>query len=1074
MISEIVIRGFGIFSQEHLGDLPRGLIILSGDNESGKSTLKRFLKSALYGMEGKKGPIDKPLGTGTHGGLLRVIMNNGRSCQFILKGRKVQVHDPDGSTIDHSPQELLGGVDERLFSRIFCLGLEDLWEGEDRILDEDNLRSRIFAASSGLGHFSISRALSGLKDELSGISKWTSARKNTLLDEMEHKLHDIQKEMSALGDLSSLYVRLREEKKALEVQIRSLQDNIGTARFRSIEMKRLDNLIEPYQSLKRIEETMEGLKGAEKFPSSGKERYQVLKDRLMRTRAEINHLIKTEEDLGKRIREVKPIHKILQDRARMEEMTEHKVRLEEKLETLADLRSEKRELDRELCALLEAISRDWDLDDLEKADISMASAGEVEEFLKDLAGLKERKDRINGVLEEIELSHNNVFQEYHACGERLSSLEEDQDQESSRIQLENALKSLDALGHLSREHSLVEERIDMEQGRLNALSLDLERSEDQMEAPWILPLFLPSATFIVSGILFLPFFPGGGLDFPFSPFYPLFALCLSFALLVLRVHQKKRRDDFLEKQEVRGASFRNEMESSRKGLALLFQRAEELKSQLAFHCHNSGISMDFSSMDLDQRKIFLERSLSRVAIIEDTRSELTLLHEKLQKLSARKESVQKELSLLEEKMDSCYSDWTAWLREHDLPPELTPQLFDSFLQHIRTARKHYRNRQDITGRINGLEDYIAHLDKSSSDLLVSWGMERELSLSDRLNTIIYVFQEEEAKRELVGSLEKELDSVCEKLEKCRQEEKILLENMENIFRGTGVCDEEEFFSLHQDHLRFMELKEQSLQLKARLAGIAGSECSLREVSPSLENCNRSDLEKELLQLDRDIVGMEKDLSEKHQSLGQLEDRIRQLSIDRRQTVLSQEKELLMTEARELSRKWVLMAMTRAFLEKAVQIHEKQRQPKVISKASEYLGTITGGRYSLHSSMKDRSIILEEKENRTWKGVTTWSSGLADQAYIAVRLSLAELLNQNREPLPIILDDVHVRFDRSRQEGLAEVLLDIAGKRQIFFFSCDSGFQHIVRKVVSNGQMRSAPVNVLYCTLQDGKISPVGS
>nr|HPI98671.1 AAA family ATPase [Synergistales bacterium] len=504
---------------------------------------------------------------------------------------KVHSHDADGHSVDLSPQHLLGGVDERLFSRIFCLGLEDLWEGEDRILDEDNLRSRIFAASSGLGHFSISRALSGLKDDLSEISKWTSARRNTLLDEIEHKLGEIQREISSLGDLSSMYVRLREERKALEDHIGSLRENIEVSRFRKIEMKRLDNLIEPYQSLKRTEEMMGELGRAEKFPSSGRERYQALKDRFLTTRVELNRLLKTEEDLRNRIHRVQLSDKILQDRGRVEEMAEHKVRLEEKLEKLADLRSEKRDLDRELFSLLDIISRGWDLDDLEKADISMASAGEAAEFLKDLNGLNERKNRITGVLEEIELSHNEVFQEYHACAERLSSLEEDQDPEIHRVSLEKALQSLDALRYLSREHDLVEERILMEQTRLNDLSGDLERSLEGMERPWVMPLSLPSAALILSAVLSLQFLPVDSIDLLLPPVIPVAAFGISLGLLALRMYQGMKRRDFMKEREGRDSALRQEIEGSRKELALLFQRSEELKSQLAFHCNNSGISM---------------------------------------------------------------------------------------------------------------------------------------------------------------------------------------------------------------------------------------------------------------------------------------------------------------------------------------------------------------------------------------------------------------------------------------------------------------------------------------------------
>mgnify|MGYP002744582844 FL=1 len=65
----------------------------------------------------------------------------------------------------------------------------------------------------------------------------------------------------------------------------------------------------------------------------------------------------------------------------------------------------------------------------------------------------------------------------------------------------------------------------------------------------------------------------------------------------------------------------------------------------------------------------------------------------------------------------------------------------------------------------------------------------------------------------------------------------------------------------------------------------------------------------------------------------------------------------------------------------------------------------------------------------------WSSGLADQVYLALRLALAKVFSYQVESLPIILDDILVRFDENRQRSALELLAEIGKNQQIWLFTC---------------------------------------
>ena len=65
--------------------------------------------------------------------------------------------------------------------------------------------------------------------------------------------------------------------------------------------------------------------------------------------------------------------------------------------------------------------------------------------------------------------------------------------------------------------------------------------------------------------------------------------------------------------------------------------------------------------------------------------------------------------------------------------------------------------------------------------------------------------------------------------------------------------------------------------------------------------------------------------------------------------------------------------------------------------------------------------------------------LADQVYLALRLALAKVFSYQVESLPIILDDILVRFDENRQRSALELLAEIGKNQQIWLFTCQRSY-----------------------------------
>ncbi|MBO5908463.1 MAG: AAA family ATPase [Clostridia bacterium] len=69
-----------------------------------------------------------------------------------------------------------------------------------------------------------------------------------------------------------------------------------------------------------------------------------------------------------------------------------------------------------------------------------------------------------------------------------------------------------------------------------------------------------------------------------------------------------------------------------------------------------------------------------------------------------------------------------------------------------------------------------------------------------------------------------------------------------------------------------------------------------------------------------------------------------------------------------------------------------------------------------------------------------SSGTEDQLYLALRLSLAELMTEQTGSLPIILDDALAQYDDQRAKSALLFLKQYSSNRQILLYTCHSFFK----------------------------------
>jgi uncharacterized protein YhaN len=141
------------------------------------------------------------------------------------------------------------------------------------------------------------------------------------------------------------------------------------------------------------------------------------------------------------------------------------------------------------------------------------------------------------------------------------------------------------------------------------------------------------------------------------------------------------------------------------------------------------------------------------------------------------------------------------------------------------------------------------------------------------------------------------------------------------------------------------------------------------------------------------------------------------------------------------RQWAVYAMADHIIADCCDRFYSDLQPSVVKTANRYLDLMTNGRYRLGSDPRDSSLFIEDIKKDA-KHVSEWSSGLSDQVYLSVKMAIAKEMGS--EKLPMVIDDIMVRFDARRKQGACRALMEFSQDQQVIMFTCDSSLVSMFR------------------------------
>lgn len=272
------IDGYGVFNGAISPTLGRGVTVVLGPNEAGKSTLLSFLRSVLFGFPERKGERGKAeFIPAARGGKLggKIILEDDSGGRWTVEryhgAKQLSVTSPTGAKLGEAELgDLLGNLNAASYRSVFGFDLADLARLD--ALEDDKVSGRITSAGiSGAGD-TAAKALKKLDDRLSdllGKSERGGSRLNKLGQELKEVSDRFKEARARLG----AYEEMKAAHLAEESALRELAEEIDSARARAERLKTLLRLKPEADRRLRAKAELAALDAPDFFPEEGLARF---------------------------------------------------------------------------------------------------------------------------------------------------------------------------------------------------------------------------------------------------------------------------------------------------------------------------------------------------------------------------------------------------------------------------------------------------------------------------------------------------------------------------------------------------------------------------------------------------------------------------------------------------------------------------------------------------------------------------------------------------------------------------------------------------------------------------------
>ena len=1098
-LEELRVDGFGpLTGRTCRFETP--VAVVFGPNESGKTSLLRFVRCMLYGFPTRHQPVERgePVHGGRHGGRLVFSMRDGS--RYTLEryaseqGRRgwVTLRDEQGAVRTMSQAEwerfALGGVSAAMFRQLFAVTLDDLRELES--LKSGEAGNYLYHAGMA-GGARLTQAVRQLEAELDKLYRPRGLQ--PAVNAVLHRMRQLEAELRQRRREAESYNEAVLALKAVERDLEETERLLPGAQTRQALLQAAVGLrgwwLEGKLAEREERDLARQLDDPDSPPLDGHAAASWRAALRERAQAEekLEGLRRERLEMEGNLRRIEWDARLAGALPELEQLASEAAAVEARAEEAASLESEERLLAESIGMTTSRISREWTTRDLEafgtvaQREDARRIRDAYAEAERALEAAEREMARIDGLLAA---GRREMETEEAAEPVRTSTAAEAQPFGAFRPRTRQELSA--AWGRLE-EALLRLERAEMER-RLSLQNLG-SRAEARARAGGgafggALTLALGAAgTAALGGAAVL-----GAVGQNGWPVWLLagagLALLAGAWLAGLRTAggSRGRSRAGARGGETRfggpdpSSAVRFYEEQAAEALRLLLEHPEAAAARL-LEAGPAGTGSDgrgtrgagAGGVEPYGPEAAAFRDETRRALREAVRREMERLEELERRRMIRDDARRRMEAWLKEreaaalardaaaeKLRKLEEDWRNWLRQNRIGDPLSPHAWEELfrlaeqgreaLRRLRSVKERRtaveRAMTDFAGRVQAVLAMIGEADETADSLRASFDGKPPLELARLVQSLHREAVRHDKLRKEAEELRKRIGWMQAREEEALREREAADASLRAMMAEAGVRDEQAYERRLAVDERRRGLMDRMREARTRLgAGRTPEETEALLVL--LEQHDEAQLERLLREAAERTADLEARRDGLREQRGRLAEQMERLGEEAGAEAIRQELEEQRAELERLLERYVELAVAGELIRRTRTLFERERQPEVIRLASRYFAQMTEGAYRRVALTEEKMSLAAETAGGAMVDSAFLSRGTQEQLYLALRLALAETISLP-EPLPLLLDDLFVHFDAGRLARTAETLREIAGGRQVVLFTCHA---HVAERVL---------------------------
>ncbi|WP_067729818.1 ATP-binding protein [Oceanobacillus damuensis] len=441
-IVSATIYGFGKWVDYKLDFSQDSATCLYGENESGKSTIQKFILFMLFGLTPKQREFYRPKTSGKMGG--RMIIHHPETGEFVIErfdevknGAAVCV-TPDGTEHDEVwLQKTLNGMTARTYQSIFSFSAMDLYQIRN-MKDEELGEVLLGIGLTGSNNiYTVERRLEAKIGEL-----FKPTGKKPIINQQLESLNSISNSMQRFKETEQSY---RDKKEAIEHSDRALtnlQQSLKEKKALAFSIEKHLHAFPLIQEYLQLKNRMTDYPKSISFPENGVERLEKWKESLLPLQSEWNVL---EENERAYIEKIKSLEHNL-----------HSDSIQKEAETLLD---EQKTVNTQIQELKKIKNDLYDAEQRMNEEIDRLNIGIRKEELESLElpfYLEKTWNQIRSENEQLKLERDQLTGEQNQLKQERDYLLDQMKQLENRLLPDNQVDELKERIHAFNQYHLME------------------------------------------------------------------------------------------------------------------------------------------------------------------------------------------------------------------------------------------------------------------------------------------------------------------------------------------------------------------------------------------------------------------------------------------------------------------------------------------------------------------------------------------------------------------------------------------------------------------------------------------